>query len=74
MKRRYFLKNTAATSALISLSGLALTSCNQEVAKQLTILHTNDVHSHIEPFSSNHPDYPNLGGIARRASLINRVK
>ena len=74
MKRRNFIKNTAATSALVGLSGLPFSSCNQEYAKQITILHTNDVHSHIEPFSSNHPDYPNLGGIARRASLIEQVR
>ena len=74
MKRRNFIKNTAATSALISLSGLPLTSCDQELHKQITILHTNDGHSHIEPFSPDHPDYPNLGGIARRAALIEQVR
>ncbi len=74
MKRRDFIKNTAGTSALISLSGLPLSSCSQDYTKQITILHTNDVHSHIEPFSSDHPNYPNLGGIARRASLIEQVR
>ena len=74
MKRRNFIKNTAATSALIGLSGLPLTSCNQDLTKRITILHTNDVHSHIEPFSSSHPDYPNLGGIARRATLIEQIR
>ncbi len=74
MKRRNFIKNTAATSALIGLSGLPLTSCNQDLTKRITILHTNDVHSHIESFSSSHPDYPNLGGIARRATLIEQIR
>lgn len=36
----------------------------------LTILHTNDVHSHIDPFPSNHPKYPGLGGAESRAQLI----
>lgn len=74
MKRRNFIKNTAATTALIGLSGLPLTSCNQNLTKRITILHTNDVHSHIEPFPSSHPDYPNLGGLARRATLIEQVR
>lgn len=58
----------------MSLGGLALTSCNQPLEKHLTILHTNDVHSHIEPFPSSHPNYPNLGGIARRAGLIEKIR
>ncbi len=74
MKRRKFIKRTAATSALIGLSGLPLTSCSQNDSKIITILHTNDVHSHIEPFPSDHPDYPNMGGIARRASLIDQIR
>ena len=40
----------------------------------LTILHTNDVHSHLDPFDANHPKYPNLGGFARRATLINQLR
>ncbi len=74
MNRRNFIKQTAATSTLIGLGGLALTSCNQNTVKHITILHTNDVHSHIEPFAINHPQYPNLGGIARRAALIEKVR
>jgi len=74
MKRRNFIKNTAATSALVGLSGLPFSSCSQEYTRQITILHTNDVHSHIEPFSPDHPDFPNMGGIARRASLIEHIR
>ena len=74
MKRRNFIKHTAATSTLIGLSGLPLISCNQNTNRQITILHTNDVHSNIEPFPSSHPNYPNQGGIARRASLIDQVR
>ncbi|MFM7080086.1 MAG: bifunctional metallophosphatase/5'-nucleotidase [Bacteroidota bacterium] len=36
----------------------------------LKILHTNDVHSHIDPFPANHPKYPGLGGAEARAQLI----
>jgi 5'-nucleotidase len=42
--------------------------------KKLTILHTNDVHSHIDPFPADDPRNPNMGGVARRASLIETIR
>jgi len=74
MKRRKFIKQSTAAGTLLSLGGLALSSCDQKSKKHITILHTNDVHSHIEPFDITHPNYPNLGGIARRASLIEKIR
>jgi len=74
MRRRKFIKQSTAAGALLSLGGLALSSCDQKTNKHITILHTNDVHSHIEPFETTHPNYPNLGGIARRASLIEKIR
>jgi 5'-nucleotidase len=51
----------------------------------LTILHTNDTHGHLQPFS--YPDaavggpelqglrvYRNVGGIARRATLVKKIR
>ncbi|WP_036385428.1 metallophosphatase [Muricauda sp. MAR_2010_75] len=74
MKRRDFITNTAAASTLVGLGGLSLTSCSGLGTKKLTILHTNDVHSHIDPFPASHSQYPNLGGIARRASLVEQIR
>ncbi len=74
MERRKFLKNSIATGSLIGLGGLPLTSCQGQKEKTITILHTNDVHSHIEVFPDKHAKYPNLGGVARRASLIESVR
>nr|WP_299340808.1 metallophosphoesterase [Allomuricauda sp.] len=74
MKRRDFLKQTAATSTLVSLGGLGLNSCSKIGQKQITILHTNDVHSHIEAFPSSHSRFANLGGIARRAALVESIR
>lgn len=42
--------------------------------KSLTILHTNDMHSHIDSFPLNHSKYPGLGGIRRIASLVRKIK
>lgn len=74
MNRRKFIAHTSASSVFVGLGGLALGSCISESAKKITILHTNDMHSHIDPFSADHSEYANLGGMARRASLIARIR
>ena len=73
MKRRDFIHKTAAGSALV-LGGLSLSSFTTEPAKKITILHTNDVHSHIDPFPADDPRNPNMGGVARRATLIESIR
>lgn len=42
--------------------------------KHLTILHTNDVHSHLEAFPDTHHKYPGQGGAAKRAGLITKIR
>ncbi|WMI65557.1 metallophosphatase [Aestuariibaculum sp. YM273] len=75
MKRRDFIQQVSATTALISLGGIGLHSfSNKPIVKQITILHTNDVHSHIDPFGPDDGKYPNMGGVARRASLIESIR
>ena len=78
MKRRSFIKKTGVASSILGLGSTGLLSGsilgNDEKAKHITILHTNDVHSHLEAFSSNHSKYPNRGGAARRYAYINMVK
>ena len=67
MNRRKFIYN----SSFASISVMGLTSCNLlDNDIKLTILHTNDVHSQIEPFPLNHNEYPNRGGFARRANIF----
>lgn len=41
---------------------------------KLTILHTNDQHSRIEPFEESYTRNPNQGGFARRAALIEKIR
>ena len=73
MKRRAFIEKTAATTAFVGL-GLSMSSFKTTETKHLTILHTNDVHSYIDPFPPNHPKNPNMGGVARRAALIESIR
>src|SRR5947207_10877518 len=40
----------------------------------ITILHTNDTHSQIDPILENDKTYAGKGGVARRATLVKRVR
>ncbi|MCI5055446.1 MAG: metallophosphatase [Flavobacteriales bacterium] len=62
----------AGLSTLNHLS--AASTLKKEGFIALTILHTNDVHSHIDPFEASDPKYPGLGGVVRRAALIDQIR
>lgn len=74
MKRRHFIQQASAGAALISVAGIGLSSFSKNTSKKITILHTNDVHSHIDPFSPEDGRHANKGGIARRATLIESIR
>lgn len=73
MNRRDFLKKTAVSAAATSLLAWP-----EEVwaagTVNLTILHTNDMHSRIDPFPNDGRTNGGLGGMARRATLINQIR
>lgn len=76
--RREFLRNSLlGTAGLTVLGGLASSAEAAATAKapvKLTILHTNDMHSRIEPFPDNGGQWAGLGGMARRAALIKDIR
>ncbi len=74
MKRRDFIQKTAASTALLGLANMGLSSFTTLETKKITILHTNDVHSHIDPFPVDHPRNPNMGGASRRAAIIENIR
>ncbi len=72
-QRRSFIKQSVyGTISVIGLSQLQAFA--KKEATKITILHTNDVHSHIDPFPDNDPKYPGLGGAARRAALVKKIR
>lgn len=73
MKRRQFIQQSTAATALVGLGGLGLQSFSAS-AKKITILHTNDVHSHIDPFGPDDGRNANKGGVARRATLVDSIR
>ena len=54
-----------------ALSGFTLPAGKRT---KLVVLHTNDMHSRIDPFPADHPKYPDLGGMARRAAAIKAIR
>lgn len=73
LNRRAFIKKASIASALALTP--TLPTWAQQRSKKITILHTNDQHSRIEPFErSENPKYSNKGGFARRATLIEQIR
>lgn len=68
--RRTFLKQSILGGGALSL-GLfpnELFASGQLV--RLTVMHTNDMHCHIDPFPNSNAEYSGRGGMVRLASLI----
>jgi 5'-nucleotidase len=69
--RRKFIKQSVLGTAAISLFPAQAFAGTSEF-KQLTILHTNDMHSHIHPFESGRNK--GIGGMAQRATIIKKIR
>src|SRR5690606_37429057 len=74
LNRRGFIKQAVALGAAGTLATLPFRTFAAPKTKRLTILHTNDVHSRIEPFPMDGSRNQGLGGVARRATLINSIR
>ncbi len=68
--RRKFIKKSGL--GILSLSLLPKISFSEQSDVKITILHTNDMHSHIHPFKSGRNK--GLGGMAQRAGLIKSIR
>ena len=72
INRRTFLATSAAFSA--TLAAFPRDLLNANVADTvITILHTNDTHSQIDPLPANDKN-AGKGGVARRATLVKRIR
>ncbi len=74
LNRRTFLKWAGAFTASSVIGSIPLAALAADDRVRLTILHTNDVHSRIEPFPMDGGRYQGLGGAARRAALIENIR
>ena len=74
INRRKFLSTSAAFGAgIITLPKRFPLSAAVADETVITILHTNDTHSQIDPLPDN-DQYAGKGGVARRATLVKRIR
>lgn len=75
ISRRKFLKQSAyalAGSSFAAKMGERFADIFD--SPKITILYTNDTHSRIDPFPENAREFSGLGGIAKRSSLVNKIR
>ena len=72
--RRTFIKKMIGTGAMLTLGGFEAFGRPEKRQTKLTILHTNDVHSRIDPFPLDGGKTAGRGGAIRRASLISEIR
>ena len=73
LDRRVFLKNATKTVVLSGLMGQSILKAESlDAFEKVTILHTNDTHSRIDPFDSG--DFAGLGGVIARKAIIDEIR
>lgn len=76
MNRRTFVRNSLYTAGIGYLNTLPLSALDihREEILHLTLLHTNDVHSRIDPFPDDGSRNAGQGGVAKRKVLIDKIR
>lgn len=75
MDRRSFVRQSALSSLILTTGSYPLiASIHEPEITKLTILHTNDVHSRLDPFPMDGSKNEGLGGAAKRATLIKSIR
>lgn len=72
--RRNFIKHGLLGSSLLATGAFPFSSFASDTATRITILHTNDVHSRLDPFPMDGSKFQGLGGVAARAALVQRIR
>ncbi len=72
MNRRKFIKNAAVLGGFTLVFPNQLFSKNKRV--KICLLHTNDMHSRIDPFENNHSQFPNQGGMINLKKKIDEIR
>jgi 5'-nucleotidase len=74
VKRRNFIQNIVLGTGTLLVSPSLFSQENLKKKKRLVILHTNDTHSTIEPFPSKHSKFPNMGGVSKRHTILQKIR
>jgi 5'-nucleotidase len=74
LSRKRFIRNAAMTTGALLAEPSVMEAAEWFSPLKLTILHTNDVHSRLEPFPMEGGRNQGLGGVAARTRVINQVR
>jgi 5'-nucleotidase len=75
MQRRDFIRTSSlVTGAMVLGQSMPLWALEGPSVTKLVILHTNDVHSRIDPFPMDGSKNQGKGGAARRAWIIDQIR
>ena len=72
--RRTFLKQSILGGGALTLGLIPKEMFASGELIRLTVMHTNDMHCHLDPFPADHAEYPGKGGLVRIASLVNQCR
>ncbi|MDP3431582.1 MAG: metallophosphatase [Bacteroidota bacterium] len=72
--RRIFLKQSLLGGSALSLGIFPNELFASGELVKLTVMHTNDMHYHIDPFDDSHAEYGGRGGMVRLASLVSKCR
>jgi 5'-nucleotidase len=73
-RKAFIYNNIMATGSLLAGNSLINELTTDANSYKITILHTNDVHSRIDPFPMDGGANQGLGGVAARAELIGKIR
>jgi 5'-nucleotidase len=74
LSRKSFIKKAALSVGAVMAGSSVLEAAEYLNPLKLTILHTNDTHSRLEPFPMDGGRNQGLGGIAARAQIISKIR
>jgi len=74
MNRRRFIRNISAGAAGLTFGTVPFKLLANDDFVTISILHTNDIHSHIEPFTGTNERYADKGGLARISQMAKMYK
>lgn len=72
--RRTFIKQSVLGAGTLSLGMFPAPLFASGELVRLTVMHTNDMHYHIDPFPPTDAEYAGRGGMIRLASLVARAR
>lgn len=72
--RKDFIKIMGLAGGALALSSIPSDLFADAGLTKITILHTNDTHSRIDPFPASDPKFGGMGGVAKRMKLINKIR